>query len=438
MMRTNRTVHRFLAALLAAAAASASCVAAAETLEDAWNLAIAHDKVLAAAGSDVEGARAAERAAHGARWPSLDANAGYTRLNASPTFDISTPTFTFRSGPLFRDDQYTSGSVQMKLPLYAGGQISAGIDAARHALEGASEDQQTTMAELKLDIAEAYVGVLRAHSSLRAAESSVTSLSAHASDVDVMVQRESVPRSDLLAARVALANAEQVRVRAANSVEIAYAVYNRRLGEPLERTAELNDHLPVDVDLIQTSVDDLIKRARESRSELKGVSARADALDAQSKAEIGKTRPQLALTAGYTHFDNQFLDRQNISVMGVGVTWNLFDGGQARNKAAALRSVSRAAQERLEDLRSAIELQVREAWLDVREAQARVKASREAVAQADENLRMSRELYGAGLATNTQVLDAVTLHINAINNRDNATLDELLSEIRLEHAIGAL
>lgn len=58
--------------------------------------------------------------------------------------------------------------------------------------------------------------------------------------------------------------------------------------------------------------------------------------------------------------------------------------------------------------------------------------------QADENLRMSRELYGAGLATNTQVLDAVTLQINAVNNHDNATLDEALSQVRLEHAVGVL
>jgi outer membrane protein len=74
----------------------------------------------------------------------------------------------------------------------------------------------------------------------------------------------------------------------------------------------------------------------------------------------------------------------------------------------------------------------------VQEAQARVKASSEAGAQADENLRISRELYDTGLATNTQVLDAITLQINAVNNRDNALLDVSLSSLRLAHAVGAL
>ena len=438
MMGRDRILRCVSVTLLLSGAAGVPFTADAETLQDAWHLALTRDKSLAAADAEVEGARAGEQAARGARWPSVDANAGYTRLNASPTFDISTPGFTFRSGPIFKGDEYVSGSVQMKLPLYAGGQISAGINAAHNALTGAFEDQQATAAALKLDVAEAYVGVLRARRSLRAAESSVTSLAAHVGDVQQMVDRELVPRSDVLAARVALANAEQVRVRGANSVEIAQAIYNRRLGEPLQRSPDLDDRVPADASLAAAPVDVLIKRAMDARSELKGLAARADSLASQAKVESGKQLPQIALTGGYTHFDNQILDRQDVSMVGVGFTWNLFDGGQARHRAAALSSASRAVKSRLEDLRSIIELDVRRAWLDVQEAQARVKASSEAVAQAEENLRISRELYGAALGTNTQVLDAVTLQISALNNHDNAVLDESLSMLRLEHAVGAL
>jgi outer membrane protein TolC len=128
-------------------------------------------------------------------------------------------------------------------------------------------------------------------------------------DVQHMVDRELVPRSDVLAARVALANAEQVRVRAANSVEIAQAVYNRRLGEPLERSPELDGRVPADGSLTAVPIDVLVRRAIDSRSELKGLAARADSLASRSDAESGALRPQLALTGGYTHFDNQILDR---------------------------------------------------------------------------------------------------------------------------------
>jgi len=437
-MRRGRAALSLPLALLAVVAAGAWHMARAETLQDAWRLALSHDKALAAAGSDVEGARAAEQAARGARWPSLDAVGGYTRLGASPALDVVTPGSVFRSGPIFKDDQFVSGSVQLKLPLYTGGQITAGIDAAHHALVGASEDEESATAALKVQVAEAYVDVLRARRALEAAQSSVESLTAHASDVQQMVDRDLVARADLLAARVALANAEQVRVRAANSGAIAQATYNRRLGEPLGRPVALEQRISVDAALAAMPVEALAQRALDSRSELKALAARVDSLTSQSHTESGKALPQVALVGGYTHLDNQILDRQDFSTVGIGFTWNLFDGGQARQRAAALRSAGRAAQQRLEDLRSSIELQVRQAWLDVHEAQARVRASGEAVAQAEENLRSSRELYAAGLATNTQVLDAVSLQVNALSNRDNAVLDQSLALLRLSYAVGAL
>lgn len=423
---------------LAAATALACAAAAAETLTDAWNLALARDRVLAAAQSDGEAARAAERAARGARLPAVDATAGYTRLDAAPILQVVTPGFEFRSPPIFRNDEFVSASVQLRLPLYSGGQISAGIDAARHARIGAAAEELSATALLKLDVAEAYVGVLRARHASQTAASSVESLEAHVADVQHLVDRDLVPRSDALAARVALANAAQDRVRAANAVEIAQAVYNRRLGEPLGRAPELDAQLPGDALLAATPIEALIRRAGESRGELRAQAERADALAAQARAESGKAVPQLALVGGYTHLDNQILDRQDFSTIGVGFSWNVFDGGQARNRAAALRSASRAAHSRLDDLRSQIELQVRQAWLGVQESRARKRASGEAVAQAEENLRSSRELYDAGLATNTQVLDAVSLQVNAINNRDNAALDESLALLRLEYAVGQL
>ncbi len=429
---------RRTAACLLAAAALAARGAAAETLQQAWQMAIANNQTLAAAAADVRGARASLRAARDARWPTVDTSVGYTRLNASPQLDVVTPGFTFRSGPIFKDDQYVSGTVQVKVPLYAGGKITAGMHAASQALTGASAQEQATLSDLKLAVAQAYVGVLRARSGLAAANASVKSLRAHVSDVRNMFQRQMVAKSDVLAAEVALANAEETQVSAENAAQDAVAGYNRLLGEPLGRSPSLDPRLTVDPTLLGEPLSALVRQALASRSELKGLAAQSSALAARARAVTANRLPHLALTGGYTHFDNQILDRQNFSMVGVGFTWNLFDGGVARNEAEALRSESHAAGRRLDDLRSQIELQVRQDWLAVRAARARVAASRQATAQAAENLRISRELYGVGLASNTQVLEAVTLDVQATNNHDNAVLDEGLAGIELAYAVGAL
>jgi outer membrane protein TolC len=125
-------------------------------------------------------------------------------------------------------------------------------------------------------------------------------------------------------------------------------------------------------------------------------------------------------------------------MVGLGFTWKLFDGGAAASEAAALRARSRAERQRRADLRSRIELAVRAAWLQLAAARAQIEASRAATAQAAENLRISRELYRVGLASNTQVLEAVTLRAEAERNYDDARLDAGLDRLRLAYAVGAL
>ena len=433
-MRSAPAVGTLAALALALTAAGP---AAAETLQQAWQTAIARNQGLAAAEAQVQGARARARAARDARWPTVSANVSYTHLGQAPELDVVTPALSFRSGPIFHNNEFVSGTVQMKIPIYTGGAIRAGIAAGRAGLAGASAAERATLEDLKLAVAQAYVGVLRAQRQLTVADSAVRSLRAHLRDVRDMFRRQLVAKSDLLAAEVALANAREAQVSATDSVAVARAGYNRLLGEPLGRVPQLAAGLP-DCPVDDLPLAALLRRALASRSELTALSSEARSLASRARAESASRLPQLAAVGGFTHFDNQILNRENFSTVGVGFTWKLFDGGQAANEAEALRARSRATGRELDDLRSRIELEVRADWLALASARARVTAARAATAQAAENLRISRELYGADLASNTQVLEAVTLETRAKQNYDNAVLDEALSRLQLAYAVGAL
>lgn len=123
---------------------------------------------------------------------------------------------------------------------------------------------------------------------------------------------------------------------------------------------------------------------------------------------------------------------------GVGIQWALFDGGQARKRAAAMERNRRASEQQRADTESLISLQVRQTWLGVEEARQRVQVTADAVDQAEENLRIARERYGAGLGTQTQLLEAETLRVRALTNRDDAALDAALARLRLARAAGSL
>lgn len=428
-----------LAWLLAPLGLTLQPAIAAETLVQAWARALERDPGLAAAESDQQSAEARARAARAARLPTVEVGGSYTRYDTAPSLAVTTPGFAFTSPPLFDGDDALMGDARITLPLYTGGMLSASARAAAQGARAAQAGTRQSRSDLKLDVAARYAMVLRARRALAAAEASVTSLAAHTSDVEAMVGRELVATSDLLSARVALANAEQLRLRAANALDLAHAGYNRLLGEPLDRVPEL-DERGVDDGLAPEArtLDALVAAALQTRGDLESLDARAGELEAAARAERGRLLPQLSLVGAWTHLETTVLDREDFSTIGVGVRWTLFDGGQVRQRAAAIARSGRAARLRLDDLRSRIGLEVREAWLGVAEADARRIAAREAVTQADENLRISRELYGAGLVSNTQVLEAVTLRIAAAGNRDDSTLDAELARLRLARATGEL
>ncbi len=430
---------RGVVAGLAAAVMTAAPVGAAESLHDAWTMALGRDPAVAAVQADAEAAAAGERAARAGRLPRIEATGGYTRYDTAPSLSIVTPGLAFRTPPVFDEDDTVMGGLQLTLPLYTGGALSASIRAARLARAAADAVGEQTVADLRMDVAERYVGVLRARRAQASAEANATSLAAHVGDVEAMVSREMVATSDLLAARVALANAAQQRLRATNGVQLAAAAYNRRLGQPLDRVPEIEDRASLNGLPPETrDLAALLAAARANRSELRALEARAGALEAQGRAERAKLLPQVALQGGWQHLETTVLDREEFSSVGVGFRWTLFDGGQSLNQARSLERAGRAARLRREDAAGLLELQVREAWLGMAEAEARRDATRESVEQAEENLRISRELYGAGLASNTQVLDAIALRVTAANNRDDAAMDVELARLRLARAVGEL
>jgi outer membrane protein TolC len=254
-----------------------------------------------------------------------------------------------------------------------------------------------------------------------------------------MFNREVVPRNDLLSAQVALANAEQGRLQAANGLELARAAYNRRVGQPLDRMFELSPVATVGPsDLSGRPLAELEAKAQSARSEIAVLAEQAKALGYAAEAERARRLPQVSLSGGYQYLENEALDRQEFAMVGVDLKWAIFDGGQTRNRSDSLHLSQRASERRLADLRSMLALEVRQAWYNLQESRARIEVARDAVAQSEENLRIATEQYAAGLVNSTRVLEAETLRSVSRSNRENALLDAELAVIRLARAVGEI
>jgi outer membrane protein len=419
------------------AAVTAAGPAAAETLQEAWQAALSTDPSLKAGEHRAAAAGAALESARGGRYPTVAVSGSTSRWETTPAFDFAAIGSTVQL-PLFGGRSFSMSSANVSVPVYTGGRIGASIDAARAEASARDLDTDKLTEDVKLNVAEHYIGVLRAMDDVSVAESNTTSLTAHAQDVADMYRNGQVPRNDYLAANVSLADAEQKELQAGTALDIARAAYNRAVGREQDAPVMLDGELPSVDPRLSAPVEELIELAANTRTELAGLSATVDALAARARAARAESRPQLTVSGGYTYLENRVLNREDFWSVGLNVTWRLFDGGQSRNDADALTLRAAAASNDKTDLAGAIELEVRKAWLTVQQTRQRVELTEMAVTQADENLRVVRDRYRNGEGTNTEVLDAEALRSLSRSNYEHARHDAALAEFRLARAVGVL
>jgi outer membrane protein len=412
----------------------------AESLEDAWKIALVVDQRIKASQRTTESAQHSLYAAKAALLPSLTVESEYTVLNNEPAFKVSLPTVPgLPPIPLeeipFAQDKSASFKATVTLPLFTSWRISRNIDAASSQLNAARMDEDRTELDIKLEVAEAYITVLRARRGVEVAESSVAGLNAHAKDVEDLFKHDLVAKNDLLAAQVALADARQRAIQAHNALDVSCAAYNRLLGRPLTHPVEVDEVLP---EPIQVDVDTLTRQALSQRPELSGLEEQAQALRYQASSIRAENGPQVAVSGGYSFQQNRFLVHENVWSAILGLKWNIFDGGIKRQEAYAIAQKAEALSNLRGDLVSTIALQVRQAWLDVEETHKRIEVAREAIAQAEENLKVANDRYRNSLGTNTEVLDAETLRTRSQTNYYNAVYDAVLATLRLHRVVGNL
>lgn len=430
----TRTQPRHCIALaILALAAIAPPVIRAENLTDAWAAAIAADRRLGAARERTAAARATLSAAEGERLPHFTLEGGYTALDNEPTARVTSPAgeTRFPTAP----DESAAYRAGVSVPLYTSGRIGRGIDAAAAGVDAQQADEARALADLKLAVAGAYLDVLRARRALEVTEQNVASLGSHAADVEARFRRGLVARHHQLAAQVALADARQRAIRARNQLDLASAGYNRLLGRELTATVALEE---LTAQARSETIDVLTGRALDRRPELRAAARQAEALRHAAAAERAAAWPQLELSLDQRYQENPYQAYETLRSATVGLRWDVFDGNVVRQRAAATAHRAAAAAGEHADLGSQIRLQVRQAWLDEQETEQRIAIAREALAQADENLRVVRSRYREGIGTHTEVLDAEGQRVQSYTNYYGATYDAVLADLRLRHALGEL
>ena len=415
---------------------TASSQAKAESLEEAWSIALGVDNRLEASGCQTEAARWEYFAARRAYSPKLTNLTSYNFLSDSPALKTSIPGVPL---PAFAtpiaQDNFLVTSTLVNMPLYTGGQIKYAVSAAASQVSAQEESETLTILDVKLDVVTAYTAVLRLRRVVEVAKANEESLEDHTRVVGTLLQHGLVARNDLLAAQVALADARQRALQARNGLDIAQAAYNRLLGRPQTQSVQVDEIQPQP---IGDDLEQLTATAISMRPELARLSAQANALRCQSASVRANTMPKLGVNGGFTYLENRHLTPEGYWSLAFGVEWTPYDGGMSRAKGNSLLQKANALAKLRADAITHITLQVRKSWLDAQETQQRIEVTSKAIDQAKENVRVAKDRYEKAQGTNTEVLDAETLRTLTYSNYYNAVYDAVLADFRLRRAVGTL
>jgi len=416
------------------------------TLREAVSIALKNNPAAQSADAYAEAVRHALAGAKAGYYPRVDFSEGFTRGN--------NPVYVFSS--LLMQRQFTEQNFALgllnfpppldnfrtqfaaSLPLYDAGQNSRRVRDARLEAQEAQHGLERTRQQVIFGVINAYLNELLARESAGVAEASAKSTEEDLARAQTRQEQGQALLSDVLSARVHLAQAKEDLIRAGNDVAVAQAEFNVAMGLAEDAPNQVQGSLSEAI-FQSGSLPDRQQRALAARADYQQV------LIGKEKASntLSKARAEFLPTInafGSWEVDNQtFVARGGNSwAAGATLNFNLFDGGARRARVAESHARERQAEALRAQMASAIRLQVRQAFLNLTAARERVEVSRESASQSQESLRILADRYGSGLASITDVLAAETAHARARRDFLSSVYDYRIAFAGLELATGEL
>lgn len=370
------------------------------TLSQAIEMALESSRAIEQGEEDRDNAKWQLSAAKRQAGPTLNYNTSYNKLGG-PRYK------TWRQQSNVAWSKEMENDLNVSMPIYSGGNLEAQRQGAAYALNASDLVLERTRQQVKYEASNAYYQLLQARDLIKVQEEAVDVLSKHLNQVKIQYNVGTAPKSDMLATQVQLANIQQDLDKAWGNYNSAMAQLNNIIGLPVGTMLTVND----DLNYIKytQSEEYCMKYALGHRAD--GIAAAYAVKQANETIKQAKSgnRPSVSAVfdtnmSGEKPFKRDHTDRA--WSVGLHANWNLFDSGVTDAKVKAARSTKRKAYSAAYQQLESIQLEVHNAYLQLRTYEKNIKTSAGAIEQAEEEYRIAQVRYNEGVDTNLTVIDA--------------------------------
>jgi outer membrane protein len=400
-------------------------------LEDAVRIALENHPSIKAGQEQIGAQEAVLKQQLGGYYPTISLVNSYATANST-----STDSGTDSTGPNGIDTFSSQANVSMTL--YDFGKREGNVQSARDTVQATRYAYTTTANNVVLSVKQAYYAYLQAVALLRVREQAVKDQELLVNQARGFYEVGTRAKIDVARAEANFYSAQADLVTAQNNVQVALVTLKNAIGIPelpgVPQTAELTVIPP------PVSLEDARKTAFISRPELLQFEAQRKAQDQQIATARRGHLPDFLVSANY--------GRRNTSREGdtfplqprwqVQLNFNipLFDGFRTTYRVEQAVRTYYSVKNQEEQQRQQVALEVEQSYLNMVQAEGRIRANEAAEQAAKENFDLATGRYQVGVGSIIEVTDAETLYVTAQSNLINSRYDFKIAEAQLARAMG--
>lgn len=384
-----------------------------------------HGDVLVAV-ENLDAARAQLRSAGSSLWyPTLSAQSTRTEGQSVANQGGSTQR---RTGDISDEQHLLSANVT----LWDGGVQRQNVRQAKASQTTVEASMERTRQLLAYEVTNAYVRVLRARRSLEVANRQLEQAQGQKAMVEAKVEAGAAAEVDVFPIEVQIANARVNQIRAHSDIRVAASALRNAMGLESGEVPELEEVPEKLADA--PALEECRALALENRPEVRQTEATLERNRASLTLARLRTLPQLTSNARYQRgLASSTIDRQ--WSINAALSWNFFDRGDRADIDAASANLRAADLQRAQLIKD-IGSEVEQAHLALAGARERVAAAEVSLQLARKNLEVAEAKYQADLAIPLEIVDAQVAASNAELQWIEARYDYYLARAQLDRAMG--
>ncbi len=364
------------------------------------------------------------------------------------TNNLELPVFVFMGQRFVVGTKYSfQHGLDLTLPLFTGGSRWFNMQAQRSLKKSLREELNGKEQETVLLTLQAYYGIILANSLYETTLESVEAAKANLKQVNLFYDAGTATQLDLQRAKAQYASTLPKLERARSEKALSSQRLKFLLNIPMEDSLVISDTLKAGdflMDLKNSQLKDFKNLSAKYRTDIQSLGYKLEATEEGENVALGQFLPTIALSGNVSHqaqmenSDVRWNDYIRSKALTLSMSWPLFEGGRKviEVQEAKIRTKQmKILYELADDQRL---LDVEESYSKYIEAIKNLSSLEEAEREARESLRLSDLLYGQGMSTQLDVINAQLFYTSSKTEYYTGIFNYNTSQLQLLYSVGLL